>query len=56
MIGSAEPEQLGGSVGANYFRALGVPPILGRDFKASTTGPTDRMSSIEQRALAPVCR
>jgi putative ABC transport system permease protein len=36
MIGEAEPERLiGQRVSAGYFRALGVPPMLGRDFQAS---------------------
>ncbi|HTE47090.1 MAG TPA: ABC transporter permease, partial [Gemmatimonadaceae bacterium] len=36
MIGDAEPERLTGQrVSAQYFRALGVHPILGRDFQVS---------------------
>ncbi len=36
MTGSTEPERLDGQrVSYGYFRALGVAPFLGRDFKAS---------------------
>jgi putative ABC transport system permease protein len=36
MTGPAEPERLDGQrVSASYFRALGVPPVLGRDFDPS---------------------
>ena len=36
LIGTAQPERLDGQrVSASYFRALGVSPILGRDFQAS---------------------
>ncbi|MEP6573329.1 MAG: ABC transporter permease [Gemmatimonadota bacterium] len=36
MVGSAEPERLDGQrVGASYFRALGIPPALGRDFSTA---------------------
>jgi putative ABC transport system permease protein len=36
MTGRAEPERLDGQrVSASYFRVLGVPPALGRDFDAS---------------------
>jgi hypothetical protein len=36
MIGDAEPERLTGQrVSAGYFRALGVTPMLGRDFQPS---------------------
>jgi putative ABC transport system permease protein len=36
MTGPAEPERLNGqSVSGSYFRVLGVPPALGRDFQAS---------------------
>jgi putative ABC transport system permease protein len=36
MIGDAEPERLMGQrVSAGYFRALGVAPVLGRDFEPS---------------------
>ncbi len=35
-MGDGEPERLDGqSVGGDYFRALGVSPMLGRDFTAS---------------------
>jgi len=34
MTGSGEPERLSGQrVGADYFRTLGVPPLIGRDFR-----------------------
>jgi putative ABC transport system permease protein len=52
MIGSAEPEQLAGQrVGANYFRALGVPPVLGRDFEASDDRPNGPNVAILSNAL-----
>jgi putative ABC transport system permease protein len=36
MTGPAEPERLDGQrVSASYFRVLGVPPALGRDFDSS---------------------
>ena len=36
MTGRAEPERLDGQrVSASYFRVLGVPPVLGRDFDPS---------------------
>jgi putative ABC transport system permease protein len=36
MTGAAEPERFDGqSVSADYFRVLGVEPVLGRDFQAS---------------------
>jgi len=36
MMGPAEPERLNGlSVSADYFRALGVQPAMGRDFEPS---------------------
>lgn len=36
MVGTAEPERLVGQrVSASYFRALGVAPVLGRDFEPS---------------------
>ncbi|MEO6878450.1 MAG: ABC transporter permease, partial [Gemmatimonadaceae bacterium] len=35
MLGNAEPERLAGQrVGAGFLRALGVAPVLGRDFTA----------------------
>ena len=38
--GATEPERLTGQrVSAGYFRALGVPPVLGRDFDASDDRP-----------------
>jgi putative ABC transport system permease protein len=34
LVGSAEPERLNGErVGAGFFKALGVAPVLGRDFQ-----------------------
>ena len=36
MVGDAEPERLDGQrVGGDYFRALGMSPVLGRDFTSS---------------------
>jgi len=40
VIGGAEPERLSGErVGAEFFRALGVLPVVGRDFDASEDRP-----------------
>ena len=40
MTGTARPERLNGqSVSADFFRVLGVEPILGRDFRISEQGP-----------------
>jgi putative ABC transport system permease protein len=36
LVGGGEPERFDGqSVTPNYFRVLGVPPLLGRDFEAA---------------------
>jgi putative ABC transport system permease protein len=36
LIGGTEPERVEGqSVSSTFFRVLGVPPVLGRDFQAS---------------------
>jgi putative ABC transport system permease protein len=36
LVGATEPERLDGQrVSATFFRALGVPPAIGRDFQAS---------------------
>ena len=36
LTGADQPERFDGQrVSANYFRSLGVPPVLGRDFQAS---------------------
>jgi len=40
MTGSGEPERLSGQrVGADYFRTLGVAPLIGRDFRADDDVP-----------------
>jgi len=40
MTGSGEPERLMGQrVGAEYFRTLGVGPLIGRDFRADDDVP-----------------
>ena len=40
LTGVAEPERLDGQyVSANYFRTLGVEPVLGRDFQESDDQP-----------------
>jgi Acidobacterial duplicated orphan permease len=40
LVGSTEPERLNGQrVSAAFFRALGVSPVLGRDFQASDDRP-----------------
>ena len=40
MVGDAEPERLAGQrVGAGFFRALGVSPFMGRDFRADDDRP-----------------
>src|SRR5262245_7528269 len=42
MTGAAQPERFEGQrVSASYFRVLGVPPVLGRDFEAAD----DRMNA-----------
>ncbi len=36
LVGAAEPERLDGQfVSADYFRVMGVSPVIGRDFEAS---------------------
>ena len=41
LTGGAQPERIEGqSVSADFFRALGVAPVLGRDFQARTTCST----------------
>src|SRR5438477_12795652 len=40
MVGRGEPERLSGQrVGADFFRALGVSPFIGRDFQMDDDGP-----------------
>lgn len=40
MTGRDEPQRLEGqSVSPNFFQVLGVPPLLGRDFRTSDEGP-----------------
>lgn len=40
MTGRDEPQRLEGqTVSAGFFRVLGVPPLLGRDFASSDEGP-----------------
>ena len=40
MIGTGKPERLSGErVGADFFRTLGVAPLLGRDFQAGDDVP-----------------
>jgi predicted permease len=40
LTGAAEPERLDGQfVSASYFRALGAPPAMGRDFDSSDDRP-----------------
>src|SRR5262249_19615280 len=40
LAGRAEPERLGGQrVSASYFRVLGAPPAIGRDFDSSDDRP-----------------
>ncbi|HKF50262.1 MAG TPA: ABC transporter permease [Terracidiphilus sp.] len=40
MTGRDEPQRLEGQkVSAGFFRVLGVPPLLGRDFNATDEGP-----------------
>lgn len=52
MIGDAEPERLTGQrVSAGYFRALGVTPILGRDFQPSDDRPDGPRVAILSDAL-----
>jgi putative ABC transport system permease protein len=52
MIGRAEPERLTGQrVSAPYFTALGVRPILGRDFQASDDRPSGPNVAVLSNAL-----
>src|SRR6185295_3744194 len=38
---NGEPERIGAMrVSANFFRTLGVPPVLGRDFRADEDTPS----------------
>jgi putative ABC transport system permease protein len=47
MTGPAEPERVDGQyVTANYFRVLGVPPALGRDFQESDDRPYEPSAPI----------
>lgn len=40
IVGDDKPERLTGQrVGANFFRALGIPPFIGRDFQESDDRP-----------------
>ena len=49
MAGTAEPERFDGQqVSADYFRVLGVPPVLGRDFDSAddrVNGPNEAILS-----------
>jgi putative ABC transport system permease protein len=52
MIGTGTPERLSGErVGADYFRTLGVAPILGRDFRAEDDVPNGPHVAILSNAL-----
>jgi len=52
MTGPAEPERLDGQcVSASYFRALGVPPALGRDFDSSDDRPNGPKVAILSNGL-----
>jgi putative ABC transport system permease protein len=52
IVGGAEPERLSGErVGADFFRALGVPPHIGRDFDADDDRPNGANVTILSHAL-----
>jgi putative ABC transport system permease protein len=52
MIGRAEPERLVGQrVGAGFFAAVGVTPVLGRDFRADDDRPNGPRVVILSNAL-----
>jgi putative ABC transport system permease protein len=52
ITGPSEPERLEGDrVSASYFRVLGVPPALGRDFDAADDRPNAPRSAIISDAL-----
>jgi len=53
LTGTAEPERLTGQrVTATYFRVLGVPPALGRDFDAADDQPHGPRVAIVSDGLA----
>jgi predicted permease len=50
LTGAGEPRQIeGGLVSANLFRALGVRPIVGRDFLAQEEKPGTRVAMLSYR-------
>jgi putative ABC transport system permease protein len=52
IVGGAEPERLSGArVGADFFRALGVSPHIGRDFYADDDRPNGANVTILSHAL-----
>ena len=52
LTGAAEPERVDGQyVSANYFRVLGVPPALGRDFQEADDRPNRPFVCIISDAL-----
>ncbi len=52
LTGAAEPERLaGGRVTTNFFRTLGVKPILGRDFIAQEEQPGQAQSVLISEGL-----
>ena len=52
LVGNTEPERLNGQhVSAGFFRALGVAPVLGRDFLASEDRPDGPKVAIVSDAL-----
>src|ERR1700730_8624732 len=52
MVGDAEPERLSGErVGAGFFHALGVSPIIGRDFQPDDDRPNGPKVTILGNAL-----
>jgi putative ABC transport system permease protein len=52
MIGTGKPERLTGErVGADFFRVLGVSPVLGRDFQAGDDVPNGPNVVILSNAL-----
>ena len=52
LVGAAEPERLSGErVGAEFFRALGVPPLIGRDFQVDEDRPNSPLVVIVSHEL-----
>lgn len=52
LVGGTEPERLSGErVGVEFFRALGVPPLTGRDFRVEEDRPNGARVAILSHEL-----